>query len=889
MMDKKPSRLAACARTAFAFAFAVSSGMSTLGAAPAPGMRLRFDEQAPGYFFDSVGPGVVTNDNNDTSTIYTYATTGGYNRPEDYYIGATPSEYMPRYTTPFQGMRIYDPMKGRGWMNRSAMRFTTGKKDGVANGESYYGGCVVWKPSSTSSTYSTRDAITIECFVCTTGGVFDIFAPIFGKRNRSSETGGADFAHESWALYMTANGKLEVRFSTINSSGAVTTHNPSQDNGEINGEYGRGVAINDGNWHHVALTYDKADGLCRVYVDYVQQFTTEDTNKNPIYYSKSTSDLIETGIYIGGYPYVNKSDNRGRKFDGCIDEFRIYNDIALVPNQFLRIEPEDRDEIFRLRLDPHGYYGNDLTPITNAYYSANYYKRNYTYAFNPTIFDTVFVDCTAGTASTASLDSGESCAPTVKGSVLGTSSCNYGSLSLVTNECGLSGYMLVKSLTTWMSRTAFDTSDDYVETETNLDYTVELFFKTRNTETATGTRTIYQLGTWPVAGAVVNRDNTGRVCFTWNDGYYMDGEDKKANWRGTYSTETNANDGNWHHIATVCDTARKQMRFYYDGKLTAVSNNVNNTIQTGSSLFVGANWEGTNSFNGWIDDIRVTLRALSPSEFLATNSIVADATMSGTMMITDFEQEKWEDGKNQGYMTAPYMELTRPVSRLNHGESDKWPQMTGCGRFYSTDGESYIRGAKCSKLEDAILAWKACPLYEQDEFTVEFFEKITGLESEASPIRYADADGINTNGVWGLYRDPTNANRLRLRINLMKDGVPSEDDSDAYNTAYWDISPSIADGQWHHYAFTLATKDGTNTVVELFRDYVSLGSKEIDGRIDYTSKASGRLTVGGGTTYPPDDLKRFYGSVDMLRFSKGVLTPDKFIKYKSAGLIMVSK
>ena len=862
MMDKKPSRLAAYARTAVAFSVILSCEVAV-------GDSYRttwysFDEHEPGWTPSSSAAIVMTNTYGTSfSDAFPYVTVGSSKQ-------ATPAEYMPRYTTPFQGMCIYDPLTGTRRVNRSALRFTTAAEDGGTG--SYYGGTLRIPRKDKGSGSFTMDNVTIECFVCTTGGVFDTFSPIFGMKN------GTDWANEAWALYMTSDGKLCARFKT--STGTKITKGSSP--------YGRGTAINDGNWHHVAMRYDKIHGICRVYEDYVETFnfhtTSDDQANDPISYVSGSED--NTSLYIGGYVHCTTSAPlKGRKFNGCIDEFRI-TEAALGPHQFLRIEPEDKDEIFRLRLDPHGYYGNDLGTNTNVNYSANYYKRNYTYAFDTNIFSAVYIDC----GGTASLDSSESCAPTIKGSILGTNSCNYGSLSLATNDVGLSGYMQVKSLTKFMAMSAFNADAEYVEAETNFDYTVELFFKTRTTEPATGVQTIYQIGSWPVAGAVVNRDDTGRVCFTWNDGYNMDGEEKKANWRGTYSTETTANDGNWHHIATVCDTARKQMRFYYDGRLTAVSNNVNNTIQTGSSLFVGSNSFGTNSFfDGWIDDIRITLRALSPSEFLATNSIVADATMPGTVMITDFEQEKWVGDENQGYMTAPYMELTRPVSRLKHGESNKYPQMIGCGRFYSTDGESYIRGAKCSKLDDATLAWKECPLYEQDEFTVEFFEKITGLEAEASPIRYADAEGINTNGVWGLYRDPTDANRLRLRINLMKDGVPSEDDSDAYNTAYWDISPSIADGQWHHYAFTLATKDGTNTVVELFRDYVSLGSKEIDGRIDYTSKASGRLTVGGGTTYPPDDLKRFYGSVDMLRFSKGVLTPDKFIQYKSAGLIMVSK
>ena len=823
-------RMAAFARPAVAAAVAVAASTAM---ADEPytgvGMRLRFDEQAPGYVFDSTGPGVITNDNNNATTLYTYAIAGTT-------MGTEPAECMPRYTTPFQGMRIYDPMIGKGWMNRSALRFT-------ATSGGYNGGSVVMKSDALSTSVATHDALTDECFVCTTSSVFNTFAPIFGKKNRKDESSGADFSTESWALYMTTAGNLAARFTTVDANTNATTYLSKSSS-----PYGQGKAINDGKWHHVAMTYDMTDGLCRVYVDYVEQFSKEDPDKNPIYYSTSY-EPESTAIYIGGYPFA--SGSQGRKFDGCIDEFRLCFR-ALTPNEFLRIEPQDRDELLRLRMDPHSYFGADLNGTAN--YSTIYYNRNYTYAFRSDVLQALYTDC----GGTASLDDGESYAASIRDGFFGAPAADYGSLSLATNSAGKSGYMKATSLTTRMTGG---------NVETNMDYTVEAFFKTRTTETAQGPRTVYTLGTWPVAGVVLNNTSEGRVCCTWNDG---------KSWRRTYSTETTANDGNWHHVATVCDAAKKRMRFYYDGKLTAVSNDVNNVIQTGSSLFVGSNTSGANGFDGWIDDVRVTMRALKPGEFLTATGADPEDSDDPTIMLAGFEGD---------FTTVPYPALTGTGEGSAHtGGSCAAPEFIGKRYTYALDGSNGVDKVKsfnCVKFSGSQIVWPYSPVYEQDSFTVEFFANISRLDNGASPVRYiGGTDSLTAGPIWALWQDTGaagGANTLALGIQLLKDGVTATD----YSTKW----PEAAElGDWHHYALTVAPKDGTNTVVEMFRDYASLGAFELQGRLDYSAAKGGRLAMGAGA-----DSNRVYGLFDMLRFSKGVLTPEKFIANISGGTMIVLK
>ena len=780
-------------------ALSVAAAMLAGGACATTLAWFHFDERDPGYAFDSSGPGVVTNACNAATPVYAYATTGNGT------VGTTPAAYMPRYSTPAYSMHVYDPVSGRKWINGASMRFTTGTEAG--KGGSYYGSTL--KVPGTDKSFQPTDAITIECFVCTTGGVFNTFSPIFGKRN------SGDYANESWALYMTANGKLEVRIKA-----------------KASGTGGQGVAINDGSWHHVAMTYDKTDGICRVYVDYEQRFTYAPSGGGAISYLDSQEESY-TAFHIGGYPFA--SNNVGRKFNGCIDELRI-SDVALAPSQFLRFQVEDADEMVRISFDPHSFYGADMNT------SVNYNSR----PDLPAKF--------TATGGTVALDASEKFAATLRDGIFADATANNGSYSAATNGTGQSGYFKVSALTTSMSGG---------NVETNMDYTIEAFFKTRTTGKAYGPRTLFALGTWPVAGVVLNnKDNSGQLCFTYNDG---------KSWRGIYSAETTANDGNWHHVAIVHDVVRRQMRFYFDGKLSASTNNINNVLQTGSSLFVGSNTSGGNGFDGWIDDVRVMNRALSPDEFLTTHDVANVNASDPTVALMDFEGS---------YAVSPYPGLVGAGEGAKHSSEGVAPEFVGHTRKFVLDGvegTDKVNGTRCMKLADSHAVWPYSPLFEQEAFTVEFFAKISDLVSGGSPVRYiGGTDDMSASPIWALYRDPSKDD-LCLRIQLVKDGVSSGNYS-----AHWLSDAEIKDGHWHHYAFTLAPKDGTNTVVELFRDHASVGAHELPGRLDYSFGNGGRLSLGTGASG-----NKVYGSYDMLRFSKRVLAPDAFIRMETIGTTLI--
>ena len=600
------------------------------------------------------------------------------------------------------------------------------------------------------------------------------------------------------------------------------------------------------------MTYDKTTGNCIVYVDYVESFRTKTygggTGETVTYCdSTSSSDEWKNALYIGGYPNYTAGSG-GRKFNGCIDELRI-SDVALAPAQFLRLQPEDDDELVRIRFEPHNLCETAVS--TNA----NYNDR--------LCLPAKFIQ----TGGTVAIDASEKYAATLRDGIYAAAEVNGGSYSAATNGAGKSGYVKIANLSQAMTGGTTEV--------TNHGYTVEAFFKTRHATTGkSGEQCIFKFGGYPVVGVLLYhysaaQEGVGvltydRICFAYNDG---------GKWRDFYSETANATDGNWHHVAVVNDPARRQMRFYLDHRLTASVNNAKNVIRTADKdLFVGAKNDGGQEFDGWIDDVRVMNRALAPHEFLTTHDVGTVDAEDSTVALMDFEN---------GYETSPYPALVGQGTGEKHSTEGSVPEFAERTCTYILDGMNgtdKVVGSKCLMFADSQAYWPYSPLLEQEAFTVEFFGRFSDLVSGASVVRYAGGvSNIADAPAWALYRDPSKDD-LCLRIQLVKDGVSSGNYS-----AHWLSDAEVKDGRWHHYALTLSPKDGTNTVVELFRDYVSAGAHELPGRLDYTIGKGGRLALGAGGT-----PNKVYGCYDMLRFSRGVLAPDKFLgRIKSGMMILV--
>ncbi len=115
--------------------------------------------------------------------------------------------------------------------------------------------------------------------------------------------------NSSWMLDTTNGSQIRARFDTAETNNQTLT--------------GPAISINDGEWHHVALTYDALNGIATLFVDY----------------DNSTSRTITGALRYSSNPLTFGNLGGGRAFDGLIDEVRLTNQV-LTPSQFLYAIPE---------------------------------------------------------------------------------------------------------------------------------------------------------------------------------------------------------------------------------------------------------------------------------------------------------------------------------------------------------------------------------------------------------------------------------------------------------------------------------------------------------------------------------------------------------------------
>jgi len=177
--------------------------------------------------------------------------------------------------------------------NGVSLRFRAGEVTG--NGSPVGGEVVVsGKEAAVKSASFTMEAFVKVARLTTR------HALVVSKR-RNGQTGA------SWALSVTPGGTLSARFDTQPGAGSGNGFNQC---------FGVSSSLNDGQWHHVALTFEEASRKVGLYVDY---------------------QLCGKGITKGTLVYDDSDLVIGRGLDGWLDEVRLSPE-ALHPEQFLRPE-----------------------------------------------------------------------------------------------------------------------------------------------------------------------------------------------------------------------------------------------------------------------------------------------------------------------------------------------------------------------------------------------------------------------------------------------------------------------------------------------------------------------------------------------------------------------
>ena len=761
------------------------------------------------------------------------------------------SAYAPTYTRPFRGRVIYDPVTDTYRTNSAAMRFNSAEGKYPAE----YGGCIK-VPNTKSLLSPCSAAFTVEAFVCTTGNTTSVannFAPIVASVD------GTSWTAEPWALYMdvTSRGLGGLSFRLKTSAGACVKYQGNATS----------TKINDGNWHHVAYTYDStlATPAVKLYIDYVLArtwpYNANNNDSNDEHITGTISYGDNNAVYIGGYEtYRNSSGGTiygCRRFPGVIDEVRV-SSAALQPGQFLRMRPSaDPNVILQISFDPDEY---ETTPSTT---------KNFTDAIDPDYQTTLYK--TNGVSNTA-FDSSVKAGATVGcGSADDNGVANVAAFHFMTNGTGSSGSYLQASKFT--SRFIGHSN-----------YTIECFYKTGGqvrgpTENR---QALFKGGSdrFVASATLCNESSTGNMG---TGGILLGYRDANGDTQRYDSTsDTNLDDGNWHHLAIVIDGDHEEARTYVDGRLSKRRTGYTPAQFVNYSIFIGCGYGGAPQqfFDGWMDNFRVTLRALAPSEFQAANPTgTADASL-----LALFEQNyDFTCASN-----AAFSVTGTPEARTGGVAPTFVKDSRGELILDGTNGTDKATNEYSSYFNKSRVVFPPSDLFEEGAYTVEFWAKFTGiaptngiaiaagskLAQHAPIMRLVRADSPSSYD-WYLFRQSGQARSIQLAADGKYPGWTLPGDA------------IVEDGKWHHYAVTFEPDEGgTNTVVSLYYDYAKINrtNPETGNPRTLPRRVEGHQLMIGEGSYDEPNLQF---EMDALRFSKGVLDPSQFIGRVPKALILI--
>ena len=747
---------------------------------------------------------------------------------------ARSGDWLPSYARPFQGLCVYDPVSGERRVNRSAMKFHTAESG-------KYGGALHVLTESSAVYGSTSNAITVEAFVCTTGGVFNIFAPIVACMENEK------WYAEKWAIYEETDGTLALRFD-----GA----------GYYSGNSGQaGTAkINDGAWHHVAFTWDGS--TVKVFVDYVQD---KFANGNARQFTKTTTLKYNNGgqwdyTRIGGYKGKSGEASSRRRFNGLIDEVRV-SSAALTPDQFLRMQPldMDADEVLRVSFDP-GEYG--------------------ALAVGANLADSLGPDCQKALlrqrngGGTATFDAESAPSSSIGSALFADAVENAGSLCFTTNGTGADSgcYVIAPNLAGRLVGSAV------------TNFTIECFFKTRGQVRGptSGRQSIFRLGAYQVAETILCEETSTGQMANGNILSVFRNASGSFNYNGTASIDA-VDDAAWHHIAFVVDGDRRQARTYVDGRLSHQRTDydfgftyaVNNYgLYVGCGFDSSSAWKPIRFFDGWIDSLRVTRRALMPEEFMSKTPFGKIGDGPQPLLLAQFNGD-------YGLVCASNASFSvTGAGEARTGGSAPAFVASSFGSLLLDGPEGTAKAASVNDLamNGSRVVFPSSPLYELDAYTVEFWAKLSRIAGESGSVANDAVLAENHNvGIirctqgdasdfdWYLYRGYWSGSDLSVAVRRGVEGT-------GIGYLDFDLGRTVVDGRWHHYALAFEPNaDMTGTLVSLYNDYTLVETKEI--ATAYESRAGRVLKLFEGAGNTPNAV----GLLNSLRISRGVLDPSLFL------------
>lgn len=613
---------------------------------------------------------------------------------------------------------------------------------------------------------------------------------------------------ESYALEIGWSGRLACRFNAGGSSKTVGG--------------GSGPLVTPDVWHHAAFTLD-AEGTAKLYYDYQLVGTLTGCGALTKYTGKA--------LMIGANTHA-----ADRTFPGDIMDVRIC-DTAIGSGDFLRIRAQPRDTpADTLCFCP------DILGINNRFSSV------------------VNVNAATGSSALVANPMSETNSPSA---ILDTadkagSAFRFGINDMAGVIANAGATHCVRSETGAGNGVRFIAPDSAFE---KASFTLECFFKTPG-PISNETWTLFYS---PCAKVGVGDDGKilARGFRTYGD--YNDVADIKS--------EKRVDDGAWHHLAFVYDIAAAQTKLYVDYALQGVASV---TLGTTGTIYPSAGVQNIAGFRqyfpGWMDEFRITRRALGPEAF-----ILADpAGAAGVLVHLTFD--------NSDYAVEPYPSLNPAgagFARAFEGGQGHAPAFSNVVKpKLALDGEAELvvkQNVKSLYMDASQVRYPHfTSLYGKTSFTIEWFMKLSACETNAGLLRLSQSstsfEGNDPAPAWRAYVRPTSKRHLDFEARANTSTVQK------YITTWTAFPSDLDDGRWHHYAITVEQINVSGTIkteLKLYRDYQSHGSQQFTGFIAYPANDDCAFTIGADNN--------FTGYMDEIRISDGVLPVASFMRSMPTG------
>ena len=438
------------------------------------------------------------------------------------------------------------------------------------------------------------------------------------------------------------------------------------------------------------------------------------------------------------------------------------------------------------------------------------------------------------------------------------------------NGHDLVGNNVAESDAAYMSLNPGTTTNQYLRTATALDLSQEtaVTFECWWRKT-----TAYKSGEYPMlmATAHVGANDLGGfiVCQYSNGDGVIRSQYRSAasSWQLDYTNENDplfvggkVDDGMWHHVAYVINRAEtnkaRQCRLYVDGVEVAIAANWNTMPDVVAALFNdyfviggGTDYVPLVAWHGYIDDVRISRGALTPESFLkyptVGKAMRADDGKFPVIAYWPFGGKRNRDVTGNGFDLT--MDDTMPM--LSGAPNPQWATRTSWTNLYLT---SFPFSA-----------------FSKTGVTIECFARSGSGSANAGNILSVTTAFYNNPGAF----------RLSYEAGFKTTGVHFYEGGSEPNKRYANSITTEAefgalnDNKWRHLAVVYDPSKTGEGLVTLYVDGIA-ASNYLEGAVQNAFALNdNKLVFAQG----------FYGQLDDVRITAGVLTPDQFIASRSVG------